>query len=70
LPLFVRPFLLFIYAYFIKLGFLDGRRGLIWNFLQVFWYRFLVDVKVLEIEIQHQFDSDKIMNTLNNRFEN
>ena len=70
LPIFVRPFLLFIYAYFIKLGFLDGRRGLIWNFLQVFWYRFLVDVKVLEIEIQHQFDSDKIMNTLNNRFEN
>jgi len=70
LPIFVRPFLLFMYAYFIKLGFLDGKRGLIWNFLQVFWYRFLVDVKVLEIEIQHQFDADKIINTLNNRFEN
>jgi glycosyltransferase involved in cell wall biosynthesis len=70
LPIFVRPFLLFIYAYFIKFGFLDGKRGLIWNFLQVFWYRFLVDVKVLEIEIQHQFDADKIIDTLNNRFEN
>lgn len=48
-PLFVRPFLYFLYRYFIKLGFLDGREGLIWHLLQGFWYRFLVDAKIYEI---------------------
>lgn len=50
LPLFVRPFLYFIYRYIIKLGFLDGGEGLIWHFLQGFWYRFLVDAKIYEIQ--------------------
>lgn len=48
MPLFVRPFLYFIYRYFIRLGFLDGTRGLIFHFLQAFWYRFLVDAKLYE----------------------
>ena len=48
LPLFTRPFLYFFYRYFLKFGFLDGKSGLIWHFLQGFWYRFLVDLKVLE----------------------
>ncbi|MCK5015838.1 MAG: glycosyltransferase family 2 protein [Candidatus Peribacteraceae bacterium] len=47
-PLFVRPLLYFIYRYFIKLGFLDGKEGLIFHFLQGFWYRFLVDAKYFE----------------------
>lgn len=47
-PLFVRPFLYFIYRYFIRLGFLDGKEGLIFHFLQGFWYRFLVDAKLFE----------------------
>ena len=50
LPKSIRAFLYFIYRYFFKLGFLDGYQGLAWNFLQGFWYRFLVDVKVYEIE--------------------
>ncbi len=49
LPLFIRPFLYFIYRYCIKGGFLDGTEGLIWHFLQGFWYRFLVDAKIFEI---------------------
>lgn len=49
MPLFLRPFLYFLYRYFIKLGFLDRRQGLIWHFLQGFWYRFLVDAKIYEI---------------------
>jgi len=49
IPLFTRPFLYFVWRYFIKLGFLDGKRGLIWHFLQGFWYRFLVDAKIYEI---------------------
>lgn len=50
LPLFLRPFLYFIYRYIFRLGFLDGIPGLIWHFLQGFWYRFLVDAKIYDIE--------------------
>ena len=48
LPLFIRPFLYFIYRYFFQLGFLDGRTGLIFHFLQAFWYRFTVDSLIYE----------------------
>jgi glycosyltransferase involved in cell wall biosynthesis len=58
LPLFVRPFLYFIYRYFLRLGFLDGTRGLIFHFLQAFWYRFLVDAKLYEYRIQLRQKSD------------
>ena len=50
LPLFTRPLIYFLWRYFIKLGFLDGKQGLIWHFLQGFWYRFLVDAKIYEIQ--------------------
>ena len=50
LPKSIRASFYFIYRYFIRLGFLDGYQGLVWNFLQGFWYRFLVDVKAYEIE--------------------
>jgi glycosyltransferase involved in cell wall biosynthesis len=50
LPLFIRCFLYFNFRYWIKLGFMDGRKGLVWHFLQGFWYRFLVDSKILQIE--------------------
>ena len=60
LPLFIRPFIYFIYRYFIKLGFLDGRQGLIWHFLQGFWYRFLVDAKIFEIYSKGGKDSESI----------
>lgn len=47
-PLFVRPFLYFLVRYFLRLGFLDGRRGLIFHVLQGFWFRFLIDAKIYE----------------------
>jgi glycosyltransferase involved in cell wall biosynthesis len=50
LPLFVRPFLYFTWRYFFKLGFLDGKQGLVWHFLQGFWYRFLVDAKIYQMQ--------------------
>jgi len=50
LPLFFRAFAYFIYRYFFRLGFLDGKEGLVFHFLQGFWYRFLVDAKIYEIE--------------------
>ena len=48
-PLFTRPIFYFIYRYFLRLGFIDGKQGLMWHFLQGFWYRFLIDVKIYEI---------------------
>jgi glycosyltransferase involved in cell wall biosynthesis len=51
-PLFIRSFLYFFYRYFIKLGFLDGKRGLVFHLLQGFWFRFLVDAMVLELKLR------------------
>jgi glycosyltransferase involved in cell wall biosynthesis len=47
-PLFLRAFGLFFYRYVLRLGFLDGREGLIFFVLQTFWFRFLVDAKIYE----------------------
>lgn len=47
-PLFLRPFLFWIYGYVLRLGFLDGMPGLIFHTLQRFWFRFLVDAKIYE----------------------
>lgn len=41
----------FLYRYFFQLGFADGYPGLIYHFLQGFWYRFLVGSKIYEIEL-------------------
>ena len=49
LPLFVRPTLYFIYRYFLRVGFLDGKEGFIFHFMQAYWYRLLVDINVDEI---------------------
>jgi glycosyltransferase involved in cell wall biosynthesis len=64
MPIFFRSFVLFFYSYFLKLGILDGVPGFIWNVLQVFWYRYLVDVKVYEFEYLHDFDKFKIKEKL------
>jgi glycosyltransferase involved in cell wall biosynthesis len=47
-PLFIRPFLYGLYRYVLRLGFLDGKEGLIFHFLQGCWYRFLIDCEILE----------------------
>jgi hypothetical protein len=49
LPFGVGPTLYFVYRYFFQLGFLDGKEGAIYHGLQGWWYRFLVDAKVLEL---------------------
>lgn len=50
LPFWVGPAGYFLYRYFIQLGFLDGAPGLIYHFLQGFWYRFLVGAKFVELQ--------------------
>jgi len=52
LPLNLRPFLYFFYRYFLRLGFLDGKVGLIYHFLQALWFRLMVDLKIGEIKRQ------------------
>ncbi len=47
-PLFLRVFVYFVYRYIFRFGFLDGKEGLIFHFLQCFWYRLLVDAKIYE----------------------
>jgi len=49
MPQFLRCLFYFLFRYIIRLGFLDGKEGLIWHFLQGFWYRFLVDAKVYHV---------------------
>lgn len=49
-PPFFRALLYFLYRYFIRGGFLDGTKGLIFHFLHAFWYRFYVDAKLFEAQ--------------------
>jgi glycosyltransferase involved in cell wall biosynthesis len=50
LPFTLSALLYFLWRYVFQLGFLDGRSGLVYHFLQGYWYRFLVGAKVLELE--------------------
>ena len=49
MPLLVKPFAFFLYSYVLKLGFLDGKSGFVYHVLQAFWFRFLVDAKIIEL---------------------
>lgn len=49
LPLYLRPALYFGYRYFLLLGILDGKNGFIFHFLQAFWFRLVVDVRLDEL---------------------
>lgn len=60
MPLYYRAFLYFFYRQFIKMGFLDGYQGFLWNFFQGWWYRTLVDVKIYEIKKACGNDINKI----------
>jgi glycosyltransferase involved in cell wall biosynthesis len=50
LPFEISAFAYFLFRYLVRLGFLDGREGLIYHVLQGFWYRFLVGSKLRELE--------------------
>lgn len=51
LPIFVRPLLYFLYRYILRLGFLDKTKGFAFHFMQGYWYRSMVDLRVYEAEI-------------------
>jgi glycosyltransferase involved in cell wall biosynthesis len=50
LPFGVGPLAYFLFRYIGQLGFIDGRAGLIYHVMQGFWYRFLVDIRVRELD--------------------
>lgn len=50
LPLFFRSFLYFVYRYIIRGGFLDGKAGFVFAFVQGWWYRTMVDVNIYSVE--------------------
>lgn len=51
-PLFVRAILFYIYRYFFRLGFLDGKEGFIFHFLHGLWFWFIVDTLYLEKKLK------------------
>jgi glycosyltransferase involved in cell wall biosynthesis len=62
LPFTVSALAYFLWRYVFQLGFLDGRSGLVYHFLQGYWYRFLVGAKIAEYEraIAHLKDRREI----------
>lgn len=54
MPKFLRAKLYFWYRYYLRLGFLDGKAGYVHAFLQAYWFRFLVDAKIMEQELKEK----------------
>jgi hypothetical protein len=53
-PPLLRPLLYFLFRYVAQLGFLDGRVGFIYAFMQALWFRMMVDAKLVEQRLQAQ----------------
>lgn len=59
LPLGIRAYLYYIYIYYLKMAFLDGKEGRIYAFLRAYWYRYLVDIKIYECRTMNMRYSGK-----------
>jgi len=59
LPRYTRPHIYFIYRVVFRLGILDGRTGMIFHFLQGFWFRLIVDIKIDELLKQQNNEATK-----------
>lgn len=59
-PLFWRSFAYFLYRYFLKGAWRDGKEGFVFTFIQGWWYRTLVDAKIFEIKKKCGNDPEKI----------
>jgi exosortase/archaeosortase family protein len=60
LPRYVRPMIYFFNRMSFQLGILDGATGIIFHFLQGFWFRLVVDIKIDEL-----LNQEKIMSPTN-----
>lgn len=54
LPTGIRSYFYYLFRLFIKGGILDGKEGRIFAFLQAYWYRYLVDAKMYEHQINER----------------
>lgn len=54
LPPTLRAGMYFLYRYILGRGFMDGKEGFFFHFLQAFWYRTLVEAKLFELQKQAQ----------------
>lgn len=68
MPLFWRAFGYFIYRYIVKGGWRDGKEGFLWDFLQGWWYRTLVDAKIYEVKKACGNDKEKIRKFLKDNY--
>lgn len=51
-PLLLRAVGYWFVRYFLMLGFLDGRAGFVFHFMQGLWYRLLIDAKLIELRMR------------------
>jgi glycosyltransferase involved in cell wall biosynthesis len=68
LPIILRPLILFMYSFFFRLGFLNGWQGLVFHFLQGFWFRFLVDFTILELKIKMKKDNLTLVQVVKSKY--
>jgi len=61
IPFQISALLYFLFRYIVQLGFLDGKPGVTYHFLQGFWYRFLVGAKVYELEKELRNETSKYL---------
>ncbi|MER8509603.1 glycosyltransferase family 2 protein [Mesorhizobium sp. M0894] len=66
-PAGARTIAYFMYRYLLRLGFLDGKPGFYFHFLQGLWYRGLVDAKVFEIEALAEQKNTSIVSAIKDR---
>lgn len=67
-PLFWRSTAYFLYRYFLKGGWKDGKEGFIFTFIQGWWYRTLVDAKIFEIKKKSGNNPEKIKEILTEEY--
>lgn len=58
-PKFWRAKLFYLYRYYFRMGFLDGTQGKIYAFIQAYWYRFIIDAKLYERELNEKMKNKK-----------
>ncbi len=54
MPLYLRPILYFIYRYFLMFGFLDGKIGAKFHYLQAYWYRRKIDENIYNLRVKNK----------------
>ncbi len=69
LPAVVRPTLYFLYRYILGLGFLDGKEGFFFHFMQAYWYRMLVELKLYEMQVISRAKDTKLVDAIGQKYD-